>query len=213
MNAIHQFRDAIDDALPSALSIRETYWGYIIRERDPDRPGRQLREMALLFFGAVLMLVGFGQWLLPGSLIAAELLAIKIAVTAVFVGIGGACWHAAGSRTEIEVQVDTALRELRVVARDRRGLTQLIQRVRMSDIDSAYVKRGVERHEGGHLLLQLASAENPLHLASGNEQELSHLHARLRKDLQPARERVERRLMRQAGDAMPDKTERHPLSA
>jgi hypothetical protein len=213
MNAFHKFHDEVDDAFPTGLGVSETYWGFIVRERDPDRPKRQIRQVALLFAGAVMMLVGFGQWLLPGSLVAADLIAIKIAITAVFVGVGGACWHAAGSRTEVEVQVDTALREIRVVARDRRGMTQLIQRVRMSDIDSAYIKPGASNRQTGHLLLQVANSDNPLHLASGSDRELRLLHDRLRNDLRPARERVERRLMRQASEAMPSQAQDQAISA
>jgi hypothetical protein len=204
MNAVTDFDEGQGDDRGATLRISETYWGYIVRERAPEQDRHLLRNSILIFLGAVLMVVGLGQWILPGSLLTTDVLPIKMALTAVLMSMGLGCFHSVQGPRHVEVQVDTSLRELRVVERDRRNTSHLIQRVLMRDIDSAYVKRGVTQVAGGHLLLTLANSDDPLHLASGSERELRLLHDRLRHDLRPARERVERRLLRQASEAMPE---------
>lgn len=198
---------------PLALMVGETHWGYIIRERDTGVDRKLMRDALLVFAGAILVAVGLGQWLMPGALFAADLIGIKVAITAAMLGIGLGCFHAVGREAMVEVQVDTVRRELRVTERDRRGAERLIQRVPMREIDSAYVKRGARPSAGGHLLLRLAESDAPLHLATGSERELRLLHDRLRRDLRPARERVERRLLREAARAMPTRQDERAASA
>jgi len=212
MNAMSDLAEPGGDG-SLALMVRETHWGYIIREREAGSDRRLLRDALLVFLSAVLLAVGLGQWLMPGALFAADLIAIKVAITAAMLGVGLACLHSVGRETRIEVQVDTVRRELRVTERDRRGTERLIQRVPMREIDSAYVKRGARSQAGGHLLLRLAESDAPLHLATGSERELRLLHDRLRRDLKPARERVERRLLREAARAMPQAQNKHTASA
>jgi hypothetical protein len=202
MNAMSDARVNAAD-VPATLTVTETFWGYIIRERDPATDRRALRDWVLLFLGATLLAAALGQWLFPGAIVSQELLSIKLALTATMAGLGLACFHGVARRTSVEVQVDTVKRELRVAERDRRGAERVIDRVPMRDIDSAYVKRGARASAGGHLLLRVAGSEAPLHFASGSERELRLLHDRLRNDLRPARERVERRLLREAAQAMP----------
>ncbi len=212
MNAMSDLGEpGADGAL--ALMVRETHWGYIIRERETVADRRLLRDALLVFAGVVLVAVGLGQWLMPGSLLAADLIVIKVVLTAALLAGGLACFHAVVREARVEVQVDTVRRELRVTERDRRGAERLLQRVPMREIDSAYVKRGARSPAGGHLLLRLADSDAPLHLASGTERELRLLHDRLRRDLRPARERVERRLLREAARAMPQRQDERAASA
>ena len=203
MNMMNDLADLGEEAPPSSLAVSETYWGYILRERDADTGGATLRDVGLVFAGVLLVMAGLGQWLLPGALFSADLLLPKIAITAVMLALGLVCLQMVGRDTTVEVQVDTVKRELRVVERDRRGTERLVQRIAMRDIDSAYVKRGPHPSAGGHLLLRVAHSEAPLHLATGSERELRLLHDRVRRDLRPPRERVERRLLREAARAMP----------
>jgi hypothetical protein len=203
MNMMNDQAELADEGRPSSLAVGETYWGYIVREHASDQDRRFLRDAVLVFSGAVLVLVGLGQWLMPGALFTADLVALKIAVTAAMLSLGLVCLHAVGRDAAVEIQVDTVKRELRVVERDRRGGERLVQRIAMRDIDSAYVKRGPHPSAGGHLLLRVAHSEAPLHLASGSERELRLLHDRVRRDLRPPRERIERRLLREAARAMP----------
>jgi hypothetical protein len=202
MNAMNDAREMTGEQV-SSLTVSETYWGYILREHDGTADRRDIRDWLLIFLGGVLILAALGQWFYPGSVFSQELLSIKIALTATMAGLGLGCLHAAMRAAHVEVQVDTVKRELRVVERDRMGDEKVVQRLPMRDIDSAYVKRGTHASEGGHLLLRVAGSEKPLHLASGSERELRLLHDRLRNDLRPARERVERRLLREAAQAMP----------
>ncbi len=205
MNAVSEFAKEFDE-VPAGLGLTETYWGYILRERNPEFTRREISEWLMMVTGFVFLLVGLGQWFLPGALVNVDVVAIKMAITAVFVGMGCACIQASGARTEVEIQVDTALRELRVVERDRRGLTRLSQRIAMRDIDSVFLSKGGGVESETHLLLEVANSDHPVHVASGTERELRLLQKRMKNDLRPASERVERRLMRQAADAMTDRT-------
>lgn len=213
MNMMNDPAELRDDAPPSSLAVDETYWGYILREPGAESGALSLRDVGLVSVGGLLVLTGLGQWLLPGALFSADLLLPKIAITAVMLAFGLVCLHMVGRESVVEVQVDTVKREFRVVERDRRGTERLVQRIAMRDIDSAYVKRGPHPSAGGHLLLRVAHSEAPLHLASGSERELRLLHDRVRRDLRPPRERVERRLLREAARAMPDRPDDRAASA
>jgi len=198
MNALNDVREEFAMPATAALSVTETYWGYILRERAPEAGEWDARGAAFFYLGAVLILLAFGQWLLPGALLGSDLLAAKVALTAVFAGLGGAFWIAARRRAgHVEVQVDTALRELRLVETDGTGRNRLLRRIPMGEIDSIYVKTETGEDPASHLLLQLEEETHPMHIATGERRALRILRDRLKRDLRPAAERVERRLMRQ----------------
>ena len=106
-------------------------------------------------------------------------------------------WFASrGARVELEV--DQARRELRVVSRNSRGQTRLQRRVAMNDVRSAFVRRPTGSARNAELVVRLRRNDGLVTIASGRESDLSELHARLRGDIRPVTERVKTRTLRPA---------------
>lgn len=181
----------------AALTMSETFWGYVIRETEDRFDIRATLESAMRFAGLMMIIAAFAQWLLPGALFSGEVLAMKLALMFGFIAFGaGLYWYGdRGYRNEVEV--DTTRRELRVVGRNSRGHGKLQKRIPMGEVESAYVKRTGNSGFTAHLLFRLKGEHDPMHLATGEESELRVLHARLCRDLQPAKERMERRMARE----------------
>lgn len=178
------------------LGVRETSWGYIIRE-DLDRFARETVVEAMgRFLGLVLVLSAYGQWLLPAALYSGNVLWAKAGVSFVLGLIGALVYWIASRGLHVEVQVDLTRRELRVVNRNSRNQTRVRRRVSMRNIESAFLRRATTRDVPAHLFLRLRGGQE-LHVATGSEKMLTAIHRRLGRDIRPASERLEDRLMRQ----------------
>lgn len=180
----------------SELTIGETFWGYVIRETDKGFELRMAVEAALRFLGLIMIIAAFAQWLLPGALLDGDLLPMKLALMFGLIAFGaGFYWY--GDRSyRNEVEIDTTRREMRIMGRNGRGHGKLYKRIPMAEIETTYVRRTGDADPTGHLLISLTGMDDPMHIASGDETELRVLHARLCRDLQPAKERLERRMAR-----------------
>ena len=178
----------------SALTVSETFWGYVIREPQSGFDSTDLMEAVMRFLGIVLVFAAGAQWMLPGALFTGDVIAMKIMLTFFFTACGAALYWYGGRSFRVEVQIDTTRREIRIAGRNSRDYTRLHKRIPMAEVDSTFVKRSGDAEGSAHLLVRLAGEPDPLHLATGKERELRTLHSRLRHDLQPVRDRVERRL-------------------
>lgn len=185
----------------AALTISETFWGYVIRETEEGFDARALAESGMRFLGLILIVAAFAQWLLPGALLGDDVLPMKLALMFALIAFGaGIYWY--GDRAyRNEVEIDTTRRELRIMGRNGRGQGKLHKRIPMAEVESAYVKRTGNSGLTAHLLFRLRGDADPMHLATGEEAELRVLHARLCRDLQPAKERMERRMARETRTA------------
>ncbi|MDJ1007545.1 MAG: hypothetical protein QNJ13_06925 [Paracoccaceae bacterium] len=174
------------------LRLTETHWGYIVREASGAIGGAALAEAALRFFGLVLVLAAYGQWLLPAGLFPSDAVAAKVALSAALAWIGAGLYFFANRGFAHEIQVDTAKREFRFARRNGRGLTRVVRRLPFGVVESVFVRRG----EAGwaQFFLRVQGVAAPLHLANGAERDLNLLHSRLCRDLKSPAERVEARL-------------------
>lgn len=85
-----------------------------VKARLSDLRGGVLRQLAAIL-GVAFAVAGLSLWFVPGASYAADLLAMKIAVTtALFVG-AVFCWGESKRNEAIEVQVDFNAREVRFV--------------------------------------------------------------------------------------------------
>lgn len=180
----------------SSLEINETFWGYIVREPQDRFDRETVTESALRFFGLVLVLLAYGQWLLPGSLFSGDVLVLKMAFSFIFAGTGVALYLYAGRGFRQEVQIDHGRREVRFALRNSRNQSRLQTRVPMEGIESAFVKRSKDDTGHASLLFRLHGVEAPLHVVTGPLAEVERLHLRLCHDLSPREERLARGLRR-----------------
>jgi hypothetical protein len=173
--------------------VRETYWGYEIREHAGHRDQETAMEAFLRFLGLVLVLAAYAQWLLPAGLFGEDANTARAGLTFAF-GAGGAAiyWFANRGLTN-SVQVDLSRRELRLVARNARNQLRLRRRLPMEDVQSAFLRRSKEPGHDAELCLRLMGGAELL-LAQGPEAEMAALHRRMCLDLRPVEARLRDKL-------------------
>ena len=183
-----------DIAQVNALKVTEAYWGYIVAAGGDRFDHETLGEMGMRFIGVIFVLMAYAHWLLPGSLVSLDVLTMKLVMSAFFASAGALFYWYASKGLHLEVQIDTTRREIRVANRNFRGRTRLQSRVAMFEIESAFIQRSKDTMGPAHLFLRRRNSPELVHIATANESELSVLHARLSKDLQPVEDRVEEKM-------------------
>lgn len=185
---------ALREATGGGPSVRETYWGYVLREDGPADGGESLREAGLRFAGLVLLLAGYGQWLLPAALFAGEPMVAKAGLSFLLGAVGVALYWHASRGTCRDLHVDLSRRELRVVTRNARGQERLRSVLPMAGISGVYVARPRNGAGPARLCLRLRDRDDAIPVAEGEEAAMRAVHARLARDLRPLGERVDERL-------------------
>jgi hypothetical protein len=183
MNAYTDVKVSGSSKGANALSLRDTYWGYVITNDTAARRRAVLVEVLSISFGVFLMMAAVGQWALPGSSTGVEMWAMKGAISVVF-GILGAILFWYGQRgLAYEVQVDVVKREARTVLRNRRGITHVLDAVPFSQVGSAFVNRARTPFGASRLYMRLGESQTLIEVASGTESELNLLHTKLSRDM------------------------------
>jgi len=179
------------------LDVSETLWGYIVSEAEDRFDRETLMESAMRFVGLLLVVLAYGQWLLPGSMFGPSAFAMKAALTFVF-GAGGATLYWFASRgSNSEVHFDTDKREVRIVSRNAKDQTRLLSSMKMDRIESAFTVCPKEPGAMAGLFLRLKGQSTPMHLFDGEEHEIRALHQRIVHDMLPAQERLKARIARE----------------
>lgn len=177
---------------PQSFSLIETHWGYILREHPSGLGVHRLIDAGLRFFGIVLVMTAYAQWLVPAGLYQGNPLASKV-VLAVVLSVGGCVMYLfAANRGRLEAQIDTSLREVRLARTRRNRPARIKSRIPFDQIESVFV----ERHAGkpAELYLRRTQGAADVRLVSGAGREMNLLHARLCRDLTDPVQRLEMRL-------------------
>ncbi len=155
-----------------AVSVGETFWGYIIHKGKASRDRAAIGEVAATAGSAFFGLLAYGQWLLPGMAGNATVLSLKIGATTVFFMFSGLLYLIARRGLSSEVHVDVKRRQLRTVRRNREGVASLMEKFGFADISSVYMIRSKSPFAPNRLLVQPASRRMPILVASGPASEL-----------------------------------------
>ncbi len=155
-----------------AVSVGETFWGYIIHKGKASRDRAAIGEVAATAGSAFFGLLAYGQWLLPGAIGSAGVLSYKIAGTAVFFMFSGLLYLIARRGLSCEVHVDVKRRQLRTVRRNREGVPSLMEKFGFGEISSVYMIRSKSPFSPNRLLVQPSSRRGPILVASGPACEL-----------------------------------------
>ncbi|MDJ0627164.1 MAG: hypothetical protein QNJ44_02795 [Rhodobacter sp.] len=174
-------------AVPDALTVRETAWGYVIRSVRPDdglqRPVERLAACAVWLAAA-------GFWLIPAGWLPEPAFAAR-ALASVALPVAFYTALALRSRTSgYEVEVDTMRRELRMGEVSAEGRVQIRSRARFDQVRDCVWRRSGGANAVRDLCLRLKDGGDPLPVAVGDEGALFAVHARLMRDLRPMEERV-----------------------
>lgn len=184
MNAIAGQSDfSLGAKRPASVLNVETYWGYIIRNQASDRTLAILMQWGAAVLGASLLLATLGLWALPGSSVSADVIGFKIGLSTMMAVIGMTLIWFASHGTYYEVQVDLARHELREAMRNNRGHARVHSRIRFEDIDAVFIERSVDDAAKSRLLVRLAASSKAIEVARDYEENLTHLNARMRRDI------------------------------
>jgi len=173
------------DAPRAAPIVSETYWGYVVRPSEPLLERAALIEMIATFSGVLAFMAAFGIWLLPGADDSAQVWPFKLAGTAVFVLFATwLIWTARTGRVR-ELHLDRAKREIRIVARNRKGQGRLLSVHPFASVASIVLRHHASGMFPARLCLRLADSGQVLNVARSGADELLPIRDRLVADLSP----------------------------
>ena len=178
----------------ASVRVKDTYWGYTIEE-NVDRFDREsMVEAFLRFLGLVMVLTAYGQWLMPGTFYVGDVVIMKAGLSFMLGAMGVSLYWYASCGNAVDMQVDLARRQLRVVKRNSRGQTRLHEAYPMDHVEGAYLKQSGTEDAPCELFLRLRGRKDGLLVAKGAEDDLMAIHRRLSSDLRPVAERIDHRL-------------------
>jgi hypothetical protein len=184
-------------ALPAfvpALDIRDTHWGFVVTEIADGVPREALIEGAMKFGSAALLGAAAAQWLMPGSMFSGDVLVMKLVLTSALAGCAAMLFRFADRGFLPELQVDAALREIRVGARTLHGTSRVQNRIPMREIEEVFVRSDAAEPGRTELCFRVEGLAEPVRIASGTAADLAPVLERLTRDLRTPRERVELRM-------------------
>lgn len=184
MNAITDQGDFWEtDARAASVSKVETYWGYIIRSQSNERSVSIVLQWVAAFMGVSLLIAALGLWILPGSSLSQDVFGFKLGITTLMAVIGVMLVWFASHGTNYEVQLDLTRQELREALRNKRGHARVHNRLKFEDIDAVIIDRAAGEGQKARLLLRLADTSKMIEIARDYEENLTHLQARLGRDI------------------------------
>lgn len=178
--AIH--RERIGKALQKA-GVSETDYGYVLRR--PSRAGPCFRHqetaLALCGTGTAVSVAGFMlvPWLLGGQVV--DMAEVMVAVG--LLAFAGCLLYCANKGSFLDTEVDLERSELRIVRRNARGASQMVNRIAFDQVRSIFVQRNKMKGSSSLLQVRTRRDEEPLVLGRGSEEAMTTLHRRLVRDL------------------------------
>ncbi|NCO85152.1 MAG: hypothetical protein GW886_00800 [Rhodobacterales bacterium] len=168
---------------PQHFVVDEAYWGYVVRQADEDPLSVRIL-MGLAWGAGIVFAVGaLGLWLMPQSVISADLIGMKMGASVLMAGFAAFfLWYASrGTRTEL--QVDTSLGEVREVVRNQTGKPSLVGRYGFDAIGGVYLERAAGGPGDTCLVLRHGNGGQLLPVAWGHESQLVALRDRMGHDM------------------------------
>jgi len=165
------------------FEVEDAYWGYIVRSTEPVPIVERLMPLFAWLGGIAFAVAGLGMWMLPQSMLGADVLVMKLGMTSLLAGFAGFLFWYASRGTQTELQIDTALGEVREVVRNHAGRSSLIGRYGFDSIGGVFLDR--EPGHGGEaaLVLRYRNTVKTMPVARGQERHLTALRDRLGRDM------------------------------
>jgi len=163
--------------------VEFTQWGYSLHSGNLHDSARHLASIAGRFFGAILLMAAAGLWIMPDAAMGADIFAMKLGAMVMFTVLGGWLVWAGRHETKLEYEVDLTRAELRVGARDLRGIFHLKAVVPFGEVSSVYLLRSKDHRQPARLFLRLGRGDDALELISGPHSPMELLRDRLTQDM------------------------------
>lgn len=167
------------------FAVDETYWGYIVRSNEPETMGVFVMQSLAWLIGISCVVASLGLWLLPSAVMVGPAMGMKLGASVVTGAMAALCLWFASRGTQVEIQIDTRLGEVREVVRNKAGKASMVGRYGFDAIGGVYID-GAAASRGlpsGNLVLRYRNTAQTLHVASGDVIGLAALRDRLGRDL------------------------------
>ena len=166
-----------------AVSVNDTFWGYVVRPSRKAIKRAAYGEMAASFAGVLLAMSAYAQWLLPGTIVRPEVLPFKLVGTVVFAVMACLLYLIARRGLCSEIQIDKQRGVLRTARRNRHGSSSQTGSIAFHDIDSVFIKRTKAPLSRDQLLVRPGGGLPLIQVGVGRSRELEPLLSRLVGDL------------------------------
>lgn len=179
--------------------IDPAHWGYTVRSLAQVPLSLRAMQALCWLLGAGFLMAAIGMWVAPMMIVATPVIGFKVGATILCGAMAFFLMWFASRGVHSELQVDTALGELREVVRNRAGEPTLIGRYGFDAIGGVFLDRTdqYERLPEGHawLMLRYRNTAQVLPVLKGPEAMLEPLRDRLGRDLmvEPRRAAMRRR--------------------
>lgn len=165
------------------VRIDDTYWGCIIRSYAGTHSASHIIRWLSGFVGLALVFAALGFWVLPGSLLSADIMVMKFASSASLCMSGFLFLWFSSQQTRREVHIDRARGELREALRNSRGNAFMLRRYAFEDIGSVFLERSTRQKSVARLLLRYKNTSQVIVIATADEKKLTELRDRLAHDI------------------------------
>ena len=109
----------------------------------------------------MLLIAAAAQWLMPGSMFSGDVLVMKLVLTAALAGLAAVLFRFADRGSVTELQVDAALREIRVGDRTLSGVSRIRNRIPMREIEEVFVRPDRDEPGQTELCFRVAGRADP----------------------------------------------------
>lgn len=165
------------------FEVEDAYWGYIVRSTETPAFAERVVPVLAWLGGIAFAVAGLGMWMLPQSMLGADVLAMKLGMTSLLAGFAGFLFWYASRGTQTELQIDTALGEVREVVRNHAGRSTLLGRYGFDSIGGVFLHRAPGPDGEADLVLRYRNTVKTLPVARGQERQLTALRDRLGRDM------------------------------
>ena len=169
----------------SAVSVSETFWGYIVRKGGSAPRRAAVGEIIAMISTILFGFAAYSQWLLPNTIYDIEIFPYKIVGTILFFVLAFMNYSIARYGLLYETQVDEKRQEIRLARRNRDGVSTPTHYFQFKDVNRIYMVRSKSTFEPDRLLIEVGPKGKAIQVAMGNPGQLEKLRVRMTAEMRP----------------------------
>lgn len=166
-----------------AVQVLDAYWGYTISSSALPPLSVVVAQTLTWCVGVCFLLAALGLWVMPAPMSSGADFAMKLALSSVLGGVAALFLWYASRGSNVEIQIDTALSEVREVVRNRAGRPTHAARHAFAEFGAACLDRKAQVPGAATLVLRFGNTTRVLPVVQGPVAEMEILRDRLGRDL------------------------------
>ncbi len=176
--------------------LQQHDWGYVVRSERPPELNVAIIQGICGFLGLVCAFGAIGIWIVPASLVAQDLISMRLGIYAFLMSLSAMLLWFASRGYQIEFHVDTRACELREMVTGSNGKSFVVARYGFERIGGVFIQRGHKGKNCDKLVLRFGNSPQTMAVAVGSAEQLASLRDRLGQDLMRLAKTPERAPMR-----------------